>query len=231
MSTGELPSWSADQEESTLLVLSFLESLSVDRVIVMNHMIPLLPKMVECWKMSENMATADFIQTDRLDLISFTKENLEDVLSGRSSSIGVVALPTDWVQRSERTLRRRSAQLKEDPSSSCWLLRAMVLRETGQFVGRIGFHGKPGDNTLKEPAAVELGYAVEPTFRRQGLAEEAIRGMMAWAKERSISHFLVSIGPSNSASLQLAAKLGFKEVKRVEDEDGDGLEIVFELRT
>lgn len=107
----------------------------------------------------------------------------------------------------------------------------MVLRETHEFVGRIGFHGKPGTNALSALGAIELGYAVEPEFRRRGFAEEAIRGMMDWAQAQSISRFVVSIGPSNTPSLELAAKLGFKEVTRVIDEEGDGPEIVFELGT
>jgi len=89
--------------------------------------------------------------------------------------------------------------------------------------------GKPGSNALGAPDAVELGYSVEPKFRRQGLAEEAIRGMMDWARARSIFRFIVSVSPSNPASLALAAKLGFSEITQVVDEE-DGPEIVLELR-
>ncbi len=106
----------------------------------------------------------------------------------------------------------------------------MVRRDTRQFVGNIGFHGKPGSNALGALDAVELGYSVEPDFRRQHFAEEAIRGMMAWARARSISRFLVSVSPTNAPSLALAGKLGFIEVTRVVD-DEDGPEIVFDLRT
>ena len=54
--------------------------------------------------------------------------------------------------------------------------------------------------------------------------------MIAWARTQAISRFIVSISPTNAASLALAAKLGFTEVTRVVDEE-DGPEIVFELRT
>lgn len=126
-------------------------------------------------------------------------------------------------------LRRRLEQVSLDPDSARWLLRAMVRRDTRGFVGRIGFHGKPGTNALGAMDAVELGYTVEPASRRQGFAAEAIRGMLDWARTQSISRFLVSIGPTNTPSLALAAKFGFAEVARVIDED-DGPEIVFELR-
>ncbi len=170
------------------------------------------------------------ISTARLDLILFTPETLDAVLSGRASSIEDVALPADWVRSSERVLRRRLDQVSRDPDCADWLLRAMVRRETREFVGRIGFHGPPGANALGAGDAVELGYTVEPEFRRQGFAEEAIRGMMGWARTRSVSRFMASTGPTNTPSLALAAKLGFTEVARVIDEE-DGPEIVFELRT
>lgn len=168
------------------------------------------------------------IATERLDLILFTPPLLEAVLAGRTTSIAGVGLSADWIRRSERVLRRRLDQITRDPDSAAWLLRAMVGRESGELIGRIGFHGKPGDNSLAAANAVELGYTVEPAFRRQGYAEEAIGGMMGWARRRSVDHFLLSIGPTNSASLGLAAKLGFAEVARVMDEE-DGPEIVFQL--
>lgn len=154
---------------------------------------------------------------------------LDAVLAGRMTSIDGVELPPEWLRRSERTLRRRRDQMGDDPGSAPWLLRAMVRRQTREVVGRIGFHGRPGQNSLAAPDALELGYAVEPMFQRQGFAEEAIGGMMAWARERSIDRFVLSIGIGNEPSLALAAKLGFAEVARVLDEE-DGPEIVFELR-
>ena len=172
----------------------------------------------------------DIIGTDRLDLILFTPEKIDAVLSRRAASIDGVSLPVDWVRRSERVLRRRRDQISRDPDCAPWLLRAIARRDTRGFVGRIGFHGEPGSNALEALDALELGYAIEPEFQRQGFAEEAIRGMLAWAATRSISRFLVSIGPTNIPSLALAAKLGFTEVARVVD-DEDGPEIVFELRT
>ena len=168
------------------------------------------------------------ISTARLDLLLFTAESLEALLAGRASALDGVALPADWVGRSEGVLRRRLAQVSRDRSCEPWLLRAMVRRDTRTFVGRIGFHGEPGINALGTPGAVELGYTVEPEFRRLGFAEEAIHGMIAWARVRSVSRFMASIGPDNVPSLNLAAKLGFTQVAEVLDEE-DGPEIVFEL--
>ena len=97
------------------------------------------------------------IVTARLDLPLFTAKSLGDLLAGRASSIEGVAVPADWVHRSEGVLRRRLAQMSQDRRAEPWLLRAMVHRDTRIFVGRIGFHGEPGINALGTPGAVELG--------------------------------------------------------------------------
>jgi RimJ/RimL family protein N-acetyltransferase len=176
------------------------------------------------------VADRDPIHTARLDLVLLTLDTLDGLLAGRRSVGDGVALPPDWLSRFERLARRRRDQIAEDPEHERWVLRVMVLRDTRAVVGNIGFHGKPGSNALGAIDAVELGYSVEEAFRRQGFAEEAIRGMIGWARSRSISRFLVSVSPTNAPSLALAAKLGFSEVTRVID-DEDGPEIVFELRT
>ena len=170
------------------------------------------------------------ISTARLDLVLFTAETLNAVLSGDALAIAGVALPADWLRQNEVVLRLRRDQITREPERIPWIVRAMVRRDTREFVGSIGFHGKPGSNAIGALDAVELGYSVEPEFRRQGFAEESIRAMMAWARARSISRFIVSVSPTNVPSLALAAKLGFTEVTRVID-DQDGPEIVFELRT
>ena len=170
------------------------------------------------------------IRTARLDLVLFTTETLDAILSGHASVVDGVALSTDWLRQYEPWLRRRRDQIARDPEHAPWVFRAMVRRGTREFVGSIGFHGKPGSNALGALDAVELGYGVEPEFRRQGFAEEAIRGMMTWARARSTSRFIVSVSPTNAPSLALAAKLGFTEVTRAVDEE-DGPEIVLELRT
>lgn len=176
------------------------------------------------------IAEADrVIATARLDLVLLTPPQLATVLSGATTEIDGAEVTDGWIRDSERTLRRRLDQVTADPDSARWLLRAMVRRAGRELVGRIGFHGQPGINSLEAPDALELGYTVEPEFRRQGFAEEAARGMMAWARERSVEHFVLSISPTNTPSLALAAKLGYTEVTQVEDEE-DGPEIVLELR-
>jgi RimJ/RimL family protein N-acetyltransferase len=134
-------------------------------------------------------------------------------------------MPTAWPTEHDRLLRRRLAQLQQDPTLQPWLLRGMVLREPERrMIGHIGFHLPPDAR-----GAVEVGYAVEPEHRRRGFASEAVRALLDWAiRWHGIRYCVASVSPSNVASLRLIRRLGFHQTGSQVDEI-DGLELVFEL--
>ena len=132
-----------------------------------------------------------------------------------------------WVaDELENFLKFRLGQLRLDPTIRVWLGRAMVLTEddgSRRVVGSIGFHGPPDAQ-----GRLEVGYSVDPPFRRRGYASESVKAMFDWAhREHGITRFVASISPDNQASLNLTAAYGFKQVGEQMDEI-DGLEYVFE---
>lgn len=77
--------------------------------------------------------------------------------------------------------------------------------------------------------AIEFGYAIFAAHRRRGYAEEAVRGLMQWARQaHGVDRFVVTIGPDNAASTHLAAKLGFTRIGENVDPVG-GIEYVYLL--
>jgi ribosomal-protein-alanine N-acetyltransferase len=91
-------------------------------------------------------------------------------------------------------------------------------------VGRAGFHGPPDVTGM-----VEVGYAIDPVFRRQGYARAALVALLKWAKDdASIVTVRATISPDNLASRALVAQYGFVEVGEQWD-DEDGLETIFEV--
>ncbi len=76
---------------------------------------------------------------------------------------------------------------------------------------------------------VEVGYAVDPGFRRKGYARAALLALIKWAKEdASIQRIRATISPDNLASRALVSQYGFVEVGEQWD-DEDGLETIFEV--
>lgn len=118
----------------------------------------------------------------------------------------------------------RSAQVEREPASAGWVT-GVIWDEPGQLaVGRAGFHGLPDASGM-----VEIGYAVDPAYRRRGYARAALECLLRRAAcEPQVRTVRVAISPDNSASYRLASQYGFVEVGEQWD-DEDGLEIVYEI--
>lgn len=160
---------------------------------------------------------------------AFLRASLAGDLRKAEQIIGLT-LP-EWWPDAPSFLSLRLKQLEDDPSLQPWLVRAIGLRSSGAMIGNIGFHTGPGPEYLQpiSPGAVEFGFEVVSTCRRQGFAEEASRALMNWASNsHGVKKFIVSISPDNLASQALAAKLGFVRIGSHIDEV-DGLEDILEL--
>ncbi len=124
--------------------------------------------------------------------------------------------PCHGVQRPRRgSLHRRAApDRRVDPRpgerfADEWEGRgygqnATILRETGQFIGRIGLHYWP------EWDEVELGYVLARSAQGRGLATEGARAWLDIAAAiPDLDHVIANIHPENHSSTRLAEKLGF----------------------
>lgn len=120
--------------------------------------------------------------------------------------------------------RIRLEQIARDPSSAHWVVRAVTSEPEGVCVGHAGFHGPPDADGM-----VEVGYTVDPDYRRRGYARAMVRALLAWAAaEESVSTVRASISPDNVASLATISGFGFLEVGEQYDEE-DGVETIFEV--
>jgi RimJ/RimL family protein N-acetyltransferase len=120
--------------------------------------------------------------------------------------------------------QRRSRQVEEDPASAAWVTGVIWDERSQVAVGRAGYHGPP------DPAGmVEIGYAVDPAYRRRGYARAALEALLLRAaREPEVRTVRVTISPDNVASYRLASQYGFTKVGEQWD-DEDGLEIIYEV--
>ena len=122
------------------------------------------------------------------------------------------------------TWRRRSRQVEADPTSAAWITGVIWDAERRVAVGRAGYHGRPDARGM-----VEVGYAVDPAYRRQGYARAALEALLARAaREPEVRVVRATIRPDNIASRRLVSQYGFVEVGEQWDDD-DGLETIYEV--
>jgi ribosomal-protein-alanine N-acetyltransferase len=170
------------------------------------------------------------IRTPRFDLVSmsmrFMRLLLARDLDGASAEVGT-RVPDDLPDQLDNFLQFRIADLEEDPAAQPWLGRAIIRTEpdgTTRFVGTAGFHTRPDAD-----GRVEVGYRVEPQYRRQRVASEVVRALFDWAaREHGVHRFRAAVAPGNVASLAIISRLGFRQTG-VQIDDIDGDELVFEL--
>ena len=145
-------------------------------------------------------------------------------LAGASAETGVQL--TDYFLNDEAIWlwRIRVDQVRQDPSTARWFARAAVDEESGLVIGHAGYHGPPDENGM-----VEVGYSVDPRYRRRGHAREMLAELLSRAKaEPGVRTVRASISPDNVASLATVSRFGFDHIGEQWDEE-DGLELIFEL--
>ena len=169
------------------------------------------------------------IRTERLELVSMSLPFMRALAAGdleaASRELGA-ALPGDLAQDLASFLAYRIPTLTANPSSRPWLGRSMVWTHPDgrrEVIGTIGFHAPPD-----ETGRVEIGYRVEPAFRRQGIVTECVRALLAWAETQGVHRFRASVAPDNVASLAVVRSFGFEQVG-VQMDEIDGEELVFHL--
>jgi len=127
----------------------------------------------------------------------------------------------------------RLKQLETQPEAADWIARAILAEpaatESGDgapgevVVGYAGFHGPPD-----EAGMVEVGYTVDPRYRRQGYAKAILAALLdRAAREPDVRVVRATISPDNTASLATIASFGFTQNGDQWDEE-DGLELIFE---
>lgn len=120
--------------------------------------------------------------------------------------------------------RIRLEQAARDPRAPAWTARAAWALPDGPVVGHAGFHGPPDADGM-----VEIGYTVDPVFRRRGYGRAMVRALLDRARsEPEVRRVRASIAPDNLASLGTIRGFGFAQVGEQWDEE-DGLEIVYEV--
>jgi ribosomal-protein-alanine N-acetyltransferase len=148
------------------------------------------------------------LQTDRLQIRSFTQPLAEAALQDRSALAAQLnaVVPCDWPGPDFADLIPFLLELvKADPTTA--ELTSLILLD-GQLIGDIGFKSFPD-----QAGRVEIGYSLVPAARGHGYATEAVRAMVAWAlKQPGVRHVIAETEAGNGPSRRVLERAGFREV-------------------
>jgi RimJ/RimL family protein N-acetyltransferase len=159
------------------------------------------------------MMTVPILSTDRLILRGHAVSDHDAVLALWSDPVviahitGRAALPEEaW----SRLLRYRGhwALL----NYGYWVV---TDRLTGKMIGEMGFADYHRDIQPPLGEVPELGWVLDPAWHGKGIAQEALRVILAWGQHHLPGRAICCIiSPDNTASIRLAERLGFSETAR-----------------
>ncbi|WP_118180068.1 GNAT family N-acetyltransferase [Paraburkholderia phosphatilytica] len=93
-----------------------------------------------------------------------------------------------------------------------WIVRE---RDTGRYVGEVGFADYQRDLDPPLNGVPEAGWAIAPHAHGKGYATEAVRAATRWADRRwPGAHTTCIVDPDNALSLRVAAKCGYVQTGR-----------------
>jgi RimJ/RimL family protein N-acetyltransferase len=160
------------------------------------------------------------VQLDPATLVALAAGDLD--AARRTSPVDL----TPWLAGAEcvSTWRYRARQAVDTPEDLPWVTGVLRDETAGLSVGKAGFHAAPDADGM-----VEIGYAIDPAFRRRGYARAALRAMLDRARREPDALVLrATVSPTNAASLALIHQFDFLEVGEQWD-DEDGLELIYEM--
>jgi RimJ/RimL family protein N-acetyltransferase len=156
------------------------------------------------------------LETERLVLRPYVRGDLEAYHAIRSQPEVVRYLYGDPLTlegaREKLDLLIRSATLSAEDD---WLAAAIVLRDSGDYVGDVSFHW-----VSVEHRTGEVGFVIDPAHQGHGFATEAAWAMIDWGFGTFGLHRIVGRTEArNDASARVLARLGMRrEALLVENE-------------
>ena len=142
------------------------------------------------------MSLPERIETARLRLILVTPDDAADMRAGRRQE--------RWHPGYPRRDDVDAASLVRPGDTGHWGPRHVVMGH--QAIGSIGCFGAP------EEGETEVGFGLVPELRGQGVATEALRGLLT-ATDAAGVRLRASVDPANGASLRVLARCGFSELR------------------
>ncbi len=149
----------------------------------------------------------DRIETDRLVLFPYTKENLalfNNDLASFEETYGVVYRGEELDYLLAGFLRKLEREIADDPENYLFFTEFLiVLRENSHVIGSIDFKYVPRDGVT------EVGYGMNPSYTGHGYMTEALTAFMGFGKSLGIRTVRADTRKDNFKSQNVLKRCGF----------------------
>jgi len=146
------------------------------------------------------------LRTDRLILREMVTTDAADFFLIRSNKLIMERLDKDPAQTIEDA-KPLMLKIKKSIEENAGINWALCLKSDKKQIGIVGFH-----YIYKEHHRAEIGYALLPSFQRQGIMRETITAMLKFGFESlKFNSIEAKVNPSNSASINLLQGFGFEK--------------------
>ena len=153
------------------------------------------------------------LETKRLILREYTLEDFDDLYEILSDHITMSHYPKPYDKNGVKRWLNWSIDNYQKYGFGLW---AVVLKETGKFIGDCGLTIQNIDNEQLP----EIGYHINKKYWRQGYASEAAIAVRDWAFKNTNYKALYSyMNHTNVGSYGVAKKIGMKKIKEYKDEN------------
>ena len=155
------------------------------------------------------------IETERLILREYTTEDFEALFEIVSDPEVMQHYPCPFDEERTKNWIQWNIENYEKYGFGLW---AMVLKETGEFIGDCGLSLQNIDGKI----LLEIGYHVHKKYWRNGLASEAARATRDWVFQSTEYDCVYSyMKYTNVGSYSTAAANGMKKIKEYPDEKNE----------
>ncbi len=155
------------------------------------------------------------LDTPRLRIQSYTPDLLNAAMNDRArfAELLGVRVPADWPGEDyEEIMPGIAEHMGGDPRLGDWL--GLIIRKVDRtLIGGCDFMSLPDAE-----GTVEIGYGLQPGYRGQGYATEAVQAMVDWAfNQPGVQRIVAGCAEDNIASARVLDKMG---MKRLSTKDG-----------
>lgn len=148
----------------------------------------------------------DILETDRLKVRESTMEDVDEFYRIYSKP-SITLYMEDLYKEREAELAYMKAYIDQVYGFYGYGLWTVILKETGQVIGRAGLSVREG---CDQP---ELGFMIDAAHQNKGYAFEVCMAILAYAKEElAFDKVQALVNEKNLISLHLLCKLGFEYI-------------------